>query len=250
MINEYQRSPLFLKYLFKTSSFILCETFLSQFFLHPEITITDVKQVFNKFNLLSDNSFDSFFTLLKWSGRIKLEPSENDKRKKIIRMTEKLYTETNQLTLTLISPLSDIFLSGKEIPYDTTDFFKTYSDIIRDGIFLFNLIDDCSIFVKKDGGHMIILLLYRLAMMSDDYIIENTQQEIAKLCSVSRSLIRKVFEEGAAKGLFSYTNDKKIIIEEKFLELAKNYMSYYFSYAAYANKITLKKSPVSGELTL
>lgn len=233
IFHEFRQRKLFYKFIFSNNRFIISTITASVFYSREEAYFSDVTHECLKTGLVSPNTVSSLLTLFKVSGRISVVASQRDLRKKKYLMTKKgtndilvlLNTMTPSLQLLFSEPECSVLLNDRKLP----EFFQQYSKIHDSSIFIVNLVKDIEVFISKDSGHMILVTLYLLGLNNKS--TNETLSSIAKTCGVSRTHLRNIVTEAESRRLLCFDREKnKVYMHNGFLDMFRNYMSFYFSF--------------------
>lgn len=234
LTSHYEENKLLYKTIFKSYRFNLVSLIITEFYMVNEPTYTNIYKRFLPLNLMSKNSISTFFSFLLVTGRIRVWPSEKDKRKMAFEVTDKIKNEAFNLINTMVSPLN-LVLGKKIAPEEPEDFllyfFEKFSTIVYNNLFEFKCINHSDIFINKDAGHTIILNLYCNRIKDDSRHYKTlTVKELANNCGVSRSHIKKILSSAGEVGFVINPNSEgNIIITEDFNNFTQEYMKRYFS---------------------
>ena len=237
ILAEFRQDRLFYKYIFSNNRFIISTITASVFYNKDEAFLSDVVCECLQTGMVSKNTISSLFLLFRVSGRILLECSESDKRKKSFQITKKGNIDIVKLLNTMVPALRVIHNEGDGNPvYLSIDhmslFFKEYAKIHRSSLYLVNLVKDSDIFISKDSGHMILVCLYMLAI--GDKNQKSVLNTVSKECGVSRTHLRNILVKAEEKNMLSFNKDTgEIVIYETYMTMFMSYMSYYFSFVQF-----------------
>ncbi len=240
LMDVYASTPSYFKTLFKSNRFILGIVLLSIYSTQEHATIDQVKEYCEKLNIFSKNSINSFILFLRVSGRIQTVKDENDKRKLLFTPTEKALIETKRLIRTMVSPIQK--MNEKIIVEEIIDkddfvflFFKHYSEVVFNDVFLHILVPESKCFIMRDAGHVIITHIMTNCLKLDKNRLQLNLFDSAKQCGVSRSHLRRSLVDAEGQGLLDFKSiSGEVIINQEFHDIANRYMSLYFSAIEYS----------------
>ncbi|KMK41787.1 hypothetical protein ABW13_09200 [Pluralibacter gergoviae] len=241
MLREfYIKKPLFYKMLFKSFRFNIASAIFSIYYCKPEATLKFTKEfIINQEKSISVNTLNSLFTLLMVSGRLVVYKREDNSREMLFHPSESAQQEIADLIKSMLKPwLAHYSCSGSRYRCHTRNFlphfFSRYGDFVFNHITIKELLPESELFIERDAGHMIMLILYT------EYVRQNTRRiilssrKIADYSHVSRSHICKLLKEAQHAGFMYVENNLFIEISEKFINMFRRYFSLYLAQVLYA----------------
>ncbi|MDR0805392.1 MAG: hypothetical protein LBN41_01410 [Enterobacteriaceae bacterium] len=251
ILNDvYQRHPLFYKNIFRNKRFIICSTLLSIYFRQPDAGLKDIKAFLKGKNIISDNSLDSFLFFLRVRRWISVKQMDHDKRQLQFEPTAKALLEINSLITSMALPYQIMMptISVEELvkrPHFTADFFSAFGECTLNDIYLIDLVPPAALFIGKDAGHMILLILFAESIRYNTNTLLLSSAEIAKFSAVSRAHINRVLLAAEQAGLLTTTNNVYIELHSTFFNMAERYFSLYFAMIGYGLEGVLQAKPVT-----
>lgn len=239
MLKEtYKRHPLFYKMIFRNSRFIICSTILSIYYNQEQAALKDVKVFFKDKGFISENSLDSFLFFLRVGRRIEVSKAPQDRRKLLFQPTPNALRETHALISSMALPYQTInpaitVAKLLERPWFLPVFFKAYGQLMLKEIYLINLEPLAALFISKDAGHMVLLMLYTESIRHNSPILLLSSETIAKSSSVSRAHINRILLAAEKSGLLTTKNNVFIELNSSFICMAERYFSLYMAMVGY-----------------
>lgn len=250
--DTYRKHPLFYKIIFRNSRFIICSTILSIYYNRPNAGLKDVKLFFKGKNIISENSLDSFLFFLRVGRRLEVMHPEQDKRQLLYKPTPSALRETHALIASMALPYQVI---APSIPVaallETSDFipafFEAYGQLMLKEIYLIDLVPQADLFISKDAGHMVLMMLFIESIEQDSPLLLISSARIAKFCSVSRAHINRILLSAEKSGLLMTTNNVVIELNSSFFIMAERYFSLYFAMVGFGLDFVWKNHSSSEE---
>lgn len=237
LFKLYEANKLYYKTVFKNNRFVLAMHIVSQPFYSEEATFKNITEKMISQGKLSKNTILSFYGTLTITGRIEVTKSKKDGRLLIYNLTNKIKTETYELLYSMCYPLDKLLNENVNVNQMSVDIFLSYffcnfRKVIDNDLFSFDSILNANIFTHRDGGHTIMCALYNNKVRINENLYSTLKlHEIAKKCGVSRSHLKKIFEDAyTAEFITNPASETNIIITEKFCAFFRNYMIRYFSF--------------------
>ncbi|MBP1132297.1 MULTISPECIES: hypothetical protein [Serratia] len=232
--DTYKKHPLFYKIIFRNSRFIVCSTILSIYYLQSNASLKDIKKFFKGKNIISESSLDSFLFFLRVGRRLEIKPCDRDRRLMCYKPTLHALFETQALIASIALPYQMLtpkmpIVALLENPGFIPDFFAAYGQFMLKEIYLIDLVPQSELFISKDAGHMILLMLFIESIKQDSPLLLLSSAKIAKCCSVSRAHINRILKTAEKSGLLSTINNVVIELNRSFFIMAERYLSLYFS---------------------
>lgn len=239
VVKIYSKRPLFYKMAFKYDRFLLALCIYGYHFKLNRPTLKQIKKIIvDDYNLASSSAFSSFVTMLHFTGRLELLKIPDDRRSKYFSVTRSVLCETWELLMTMIKPYTSIYrvkrleqLAFNESLIQT--FFSNYVIFVENNIKIVNEFNKSSLFLNRDGGHMIILRIYIEYIRKKTLSIDLSPKELASYANVSMMHINNVLCDATKSGLVSNDKRRGIRINEEFVILFENYFSFYLSQILY-----------------
>lgn len=236
----YRKKPLFYKMLFKYFRFYTASAIFSIYYCQPTPSLKIAKALITRqHKSISINTLNSLFTLLSVSGRIDIYRQPDNSGDYFYRPTESVKQEISDLIASLLIPWQGscqkppVFLPA-DISARLPQFFKRYGDFIFQQITLIGILPECSLFIEKDAGHMIMLILYTESIRQDCARILISPRKIARYSHVSRSHVDGVLKAAQDAGYLSVENNLFITLSGTFIALFRRYFSLYLAQILYA----------------
>jgi len=236
----YKKKPLFYKMLFKHFRFNIASEIFSIYYCLPSPTLKSAKEfIISQKNTTSINTLNSLFTLLSVSGRLEIFKSRDSAGDMLFRPTESVKQEISDLIASLLIPWqtaqrdTSIYLTA-EIKSRLPQFFSRYGQFIFQQITLKEALPECGLFIEKDAGHMIMLILYTEYIRQNSARILISPRKIAQYSHVSRSHIDGLLKAAQGAGFLSVENNLFITLSDTFITLFRRYFSLYLAQILYA----------------
>ena len=236
----YRKKPLFYKMLFKYFRFYTASAIFSLYYRQPTLSLKLAKSlIIRQHKSISINTLNSLFTLLSVSGRIEIYRRPDHSGDYFYRPTESVKQEISDLIASLLVPWQThdqeppVFLPA-DISARLPQFFKRYGEFIFQQITLTGILPECSLFIEKDAGHMIMLILYTESIRQNSKRILISPRKIACYGHVSRSHVDGVLKAAQAAGYLSVENNLFITLSGTFITLFRRYFSLYLAQILYA----------------
>ncbi|RLM11131.1 hypothetical protein BIY27_12975 [Gibbsiella quercinecans] len=232
--DAYKKHPLFYKVIFRNSRFIICSSILSIYFTCPNARLKDIKEFFKGKDIVSENSLDSFLLFLRVGRRLEVSRIAQDKRQLYFKPTDSALRETHALVSSVALPYQTIFPDIPvtrllELPDFMPVFFGTYGQLMMKEIYLIELVPQAALFISKDAGHMVLLMLLTESIKQNSHTLLLSSATIAKFCSVSRAHINRMLLAAEKSGLLVTTNNVMIELNSSFFIMVERYFSLYFA---------------------
>ncbi len=96
-------------------------------------------------------------------------------------------------------------------------------------IYLIDLVQQSGLFISKDAGHMVLLMLHIESIRQNSPFLLLSSAKIAKSCSVSRAHVNRILQAAEKSGLLTTTNNVVIELNSSFFIMAERYFSLYFA---------------------
>ncbi|MTH44748.1 hypothetical protein [Intestinirhabdus alba] len=227
----YAKKPLFYKMIFKSIRFYTAAAILLFYYCDPAPTLKKVKNfISQQENFFCANSINALFTQLRVSGRLTLHRAEGNRREKHYLPSPSAIKEIFELLQTLLKPYQILHSSAGLACYSSPDefiryFFCRYQNIVLNHITLTHIEPNAGVFIKKDGGYMIMLLLYKEHLQQNSQNIILPHKKIAEYSYVSRSHVCALLHEAQSAGLLSLENNLFIRLSDNFIHLFRNIYS-------------------------
>ncbi|MGL6144072.1 MAG: hypothetical protein ACRC2A_16675 [Enterobacterales bacterium] len=239
MIEQtYQHHPLFYKIIFRNSRFIICSTLMYIYYTQSGAALKDVKAFFKGKNIISENSLDSFLFFLRVGRWLEVKKDVQDRRTLLFTPSEYALREVRQLVSSMALPYQIV---APEIPVDELlehgrflpAFFKNYGQLMAREIYLIDLVPQVGLFITKDAGHMVLLILFMESIRHNSHMLLLSSAEIAKFSSVSRTHINRILQAAEKSGLLTTKNNVLIELNSSFIVMAERYFSLYMAMVGY-----------------
>ncbi|CAI0866141.1 Uncharacterised protein [Serratia marcescens] len=232
--ETYKKHPLFYKIIFRNSRFIICSTILSIYYHQPAAALKDIKAFFKGKNMISENSLDSFLFFLRVGRRLEVKPCEHDKRQLRYKPTPHALAETQALIASMARPYQALapqmpIAALLAAPDFLSTFFAAYGQLMLKEVYLIDLVPQSALFISKDAGHMVLLMLFIESIRQDSPFLLLSSAKIAKSCSVSRAHVNRILQAAEKSGLLTTTNNVVIELNSSFFIMAERYFSLYFA---------------------
>lgn len=236
--DTYKKHPLFYKIIFRNSRFIICSSILSIYYNQPNAGLKDIKAFFKGKDIVSENSLDSFLLFLRVGRRLEVSRIAQDKRQLYFKPTESALRETLALISSMALPYQAIFPDIPvarllEMPDFIPVFFGAYGQLMIKEIYLIELVPQVALFISKDAGHMVLLMLLSESIKQSSHLLLLSSATIAKFCSVSRAHINRMLLAAEKSGLLVTTNNVMIELNSSFFIMVERYFSLYFATVGY-----------------
>ncbi len=236
----YRRRPLFYKTLFKHHRFCISAIILAIFYNQRDATLKLVKErIMSGKKIVSATALDAFLVQLRISGRLEIFRNAENRRESIYRPTEKFITEAYELILCILKPY-EILNGATQINYAHNPqdfipaFFKRYIDFVLNDITIIDIIPRAEVFIEKDAGHMIMLIMYREYVRQQSLCIMLSNKSIARYAHVSRTHVRNVLLAAQDAGYLWQKSNLSIELTPEFISLFRMYFSIYMAKGLYA----------------
>lgn len=108
-------------------------------------------------------------------------------------------------------------------------FFAAYGQLMLKEIYLIDLVQQSGLFISKDAGHMVLLMLHIESIRQNSPFLLLSSAKIAKSCSVSRAHVNRILQAAEKSGLLTTTNNVVIELNSSFFIMAERYFSLYFA---------------------
>jgi CRP-like cAMP-binding protein len=239
--NFYSKKPFFYKMIFKYSRFYIVTVIYSIYYCTHCPTFKNVKFFFAKQErLISVNTLTSLLIQLRVSGRIDVYRNKNNRRESLYRPSSAAIQEIYDLIQCVFKPWE--ILHGEACGRDVLlpSFFFRYGDFVFNFITMKDLIPEAELFIEKDAGHMIMLILYREYVHQNSQIIMLTHKKIANYSHVSRSHVFNVLREAQSAGFITVKNNLFIELSDRFIRMFRMYFSFYLAQVLYSIDVKLK----------
>ncbi|HEY3986703.1 hypothetical protein [Cedecea sp.] len=241
LLITYKKQPLFYKTILQSSRFHVVLALLCFHYSDRRAVLADIKEFCVKMELTSLNTVNSLVTLLRITGRMTLEKSEDDRRVLLYTPSTKGLDETRSYmqisipSLKMLLPENTLSIHALEDTHIFEAFFHRSARLLFDEVILSRLVPNSAMFVDKDAGHIIILRIYLMARQDDDgrWWLRPNYNKTAKDLSVSRMHLRRIVNCGIMAGLFSEDSEGVLEIHNSFMEMAESYFGFYFSFILY-----------------
>lgn len=231
----YLKKPLFYKMIFKFSRFSSVASIYSIYYSMPHATLKNVKDfILRQDKSISINTLNSLLIQLRVSGRLEIYRNEKNRRENLYRPSLKSIQEVYDLIQTMLKPYR---ILNRE-PYSQNEnsaeemipsFFSRYSHLVLNHVAISELLPDAILFIEKDAGHMIMLILYKEYLQQNSSRIMLSHKKIATYSHVSRSHVCGLLKEAQAAGFVSLENNLFIVLSEKFITLFREYFVLYMA---------------------
>ncbi|QCT22246.1 hypothetical protein FEM41_22635 [Jejubacter calystegiae] len=237
----YTRKPLFYKVLFKHHRFYVCSTILAIYYRNKSsATLKQVKHfILKRKNLMSASALNALLIQLRVSGRLETCRRNDNRRESLYSPSTSLLQEAFELIQSMLKPY-EILNSTVSLHYARNaenfipHFLLRYSDYILNYITIVDILPEVALFIEKDAGHMIMLIIYREYVQQNSRCIMLSSKKIAQYGHVSRSHVCNVLREAQEKGYLKIQNNLSILLSEKFISLFRLYFSIYMALVLYA----------------
>ena len=113
-------------------------------------------------------------------------------------------------------------------------FFSRYGDFVFHHITIKGILPESELFIERDGGHMIMLILYKEYILQGTRRIILSSKKIASYSHVSRSHICSLLREAQNAGFIHVENNLFIELSDKFINMFRTYFSLYLAQVLYA----------------
>lgn len=240
MIEQtYQNHPLFYKIIFRNSRFIICSTILSIYYTQNEATLKDVKSFFKGKSIISENSLDSFLFFLRVGRWLEVKKGDQDRRTLLFTPTENALHQAHELVSSMALPYRTLapeipVAELLEHPWFLPAFFKSYGQLVVQEIYLIDLVPQVALFISKDAGHMVLLMLFTESIRHNSHTLLLSSAEIAKYSAVSRTHINRILLAAEKSGLLTTKNNVLIELNSSFIVMAERYFSLYMAMVGYS----------------
>ncbi|MFU2319076.1 hypothetical protein [Rahnella sp. PCH160] len=239
LFRLYLTKPLYFKVIFKANRFIIGSAIMAYFFTTEYPTLRHVKDFCKKTGLISDNTVDSFLLFIRVGGRMDVKKDPLDKRKLNYTVTSKALDETRALINTMVIPYGMLYKDFDvsrclKMENFNAEYFRKYSEITLNQIYLFDMVPDCKEFIFRDAGHMILMDLYVESIRQKSPMIEYNYLRASLKCGVSRSHIKRCLKAAEAGGLLILdTTNNTIVLHLSFMQMVLNYFAVYMAMVEY-----------------
>ncbi|WNJ77427.1 hypothetical protein RJE46_12305 [Cedecea neteri] len=241
LLITYKKQPLFYKTILQSSRFHVVLALLCFHYGDRRAVLADIKEFCVKMELTSLNTVNSLVTLLRITGRMTLEKSEDDRRVLLYSPSVKGLNETRSY-MQISIPSLKFLLPENTLPFHALEdentfanFFRRSANLLFDEVILSRLVPNSAMFVDKDAGHIIMLRIYLGAKQDDNgrWWLKPNYNKTSKDLFVSRMHLRRIVNCGIMAGLFSEDSEGTLEIHRAFMETAESYFGYYFSFIMY-----------------
>lgn len=183
--------------------------------------------------MISENSLDSFLFFLRVGRRLEVKPCEHDKRQLRYKPTPHALAETQALIASMARPYQALapqmpIAALLAAPDFLPTFFAAYGQLML-RIYLIDLVQQSGLFISKDAGHMVLLMLHIESIRQNSPFLLLSSAKIAKSCSVSRAHVNRILQAAEKSGLLTTTNNVVIELNSSFFIMAERYFSLYFA---------------------
>lgn len=241
MLSEfYKKKPLFYKTIFKYFRFYIASEIFCIYYRLPTPSLKLAKElIINHKNAISINTLNSLFTILSVSGRLEVYKHCDNTGDMLFRPTESVKQEISDLIASVLTPWQTccrntrIYITA-EIKEQLPPFFSRYGDFIFQQITFKEILPECDLFIEKDAGHMIMLILYTEYVRQNSARLLISPRKIAQYSHVSRSHIYGLLKAAQNAGFLCVENNLFIVLSDKFIALFRLYFSLYLTQILYA----------------
>ncbi|EPH0092096.1 hypothetical protein QDZ74_001818 [Pluralibacter gergoviae] len=236
----YAKKPLFYKMLFKSFRFYIASAAFSIYYCQPSASLKFTKEfIAAQEKSISINTLNSLFTLLMVSGRLIVYRSEENARDMLFRPSESVQQEISDLIRSMLIPWRTYYSSsGSRYRCHAKNFlpqfFSRYGDFVFHHITIKGILPESELFIERDGGHMIMLILYKEYILQGTRRIILSSKKIASYSHVSRSHICSLLREAQNAGFIHVENNLFIELSDKFINMFRTYFSLYLAQVLYA----------------
>lgn len=241
MLSEfYIKKPLFYKMLFKSFRFYIATAIFSIYYCKPSPSLKLTKElILKQEKSISINTLNSLFTLLMVSGRLDVYKNQDNPREMLFRPSESAEKEISDLINSVLKPWQQYYCcqGGRyrcHAKNFLSQFFSRYGDFVFNNITIKELLPESELFIEKDAGHMIMLILYKEYVLQDTQRVILSSKKIASYSHVSRSHISSLLKEAQNAGFIHVENNLFIDLSDKFIEMFRRYFSLYLAQVLYA----------------
>lgn len=236
----YSKKPFFYKMIFKYFRFYVATAIFSIYYCTPSPTLKNVKYFFSQQEgLISVNTINSLLIQLRVSGRIEVYRNKDNRRENLFRPSCAAVQEIYDLIQCIIKPWEIFhgeacghYVKSPEILLPS--FFLRYGDFVFNFITMKDLIPEAELFIEKDAGHMIMLILYKEYVQQNSQIIMLTHKKIASYSHVSRSHVFSVLRDAQNAGFVTVKNNLFIELSDRFISMFRTYFSFYLAQVLYS----------------
>ncbi|MBK4716135.1 MarR family transcriptional regulator [Enterobacteriaceae bacterium YMB-R22] len=238
-LDIYKMQPLFYKIILQESRYNIVQAICCVIFGRKANSVSQIKEIFDKYKIASPNSVIAIIALLKTTGRLSTWRDDSDRRKVLLESTEKgiqdlkFYLRGGFAPLNLLFPELELHEDLLDDEQSRCSFFSRATDMMFNGIVYRNILPDSSVFLDKDGGRMIMLHLWlraRKESQENRITLEYSQKKLAKEFAVSRTHIRRLFLDALDNGLCEIHEGSRITLLPAFFDLVENYSGIYFAW--------------------
>ncbi|VEB97434.1 Uncharacterised protein [Cedecea lapagei] len=245
LMVTYKKQPLFYKTILQSSRFHVVLALLCFHYSDRRAVLADIKEFCVTKGLTSLNTVNSLVTLLRITGRMTLEKSEDDRRVLLYKPSVKGLNETRSYmqisipSLKLLLPDDALSFHALEDENRFAEFFHRSASLLFDEVILSRIVPYSAIFVDKDAGHIIMLRIYLQARKDERgrWWLKPNYNKTSKELSVSRMHLRRIVNCGIMAGLFSEDNEGTLEIHPRFMDMTESYFGFYFSFILYGLNI-------------
>lgn len=236
----YAKKPLLYKMLFKSFRFYISSAIFSIYYCKPAASLKFAKEfIAAQEKSISLNTLNSLFTLLMVSGRLVVYRSEENARDMLFRPSESAQKEISDLIKSILTPWRTYYTCiGSRYRCHAKNFlpqfFSRYGDFIFNHITIKDILPESELFVERDAGHMIMLILYKEYIVQDSRRIILSSKKIASYSHVSRSHICSLLREAQDAGFIHVENNLFLELSDKFINMFRLYFSLYLAQVLYA----------------
>lgn len=250
----YCRKPLFYKMLFKHFRFYVTSVLISYYYCKPQATLKSAKVFIRQHQQpISNNTLNSLLMLLRVSGR--LEIFENaTQRQRFYRPSASMKHEIYDLIQSLLSPWRHYYTTTNRLVHEGNvdillpQFFSGYINLIRNHVTIIDLLPEVAPFINKDGGHMVLLIMYTEYVRQKSHRIMLSFKKIAGYSHVSRAHICSLLKEAQSKGYIVVENNLFIRLSDKFILMFESYFCLYLAMILHSINITQAPAPSIGPM--
>lgn len=165
--------------------------------------------------------------------RLEVKPCEHDKRQLRYKPTPHALAETQALIASMARPIRRWrhrchrgAAGGARL---SAHLFAAYGQLMLKEIYLIDLVQQSGLFISKDAGHMVLLMLHIESIRQNSPFLLLSSAKIAKSCSVSRAHVNRILQAAEKSGLLTTTNNVVIELNSSFFIMAERYFSLYFA---------------------
>lgn len=231
----YAKKPLFYKMLFKHVRFHITTIVFSLYYRGLNPTLKSVKKfIHEQQKIICANTLNSLFLQLSVSGRLVIYSNDKNRRERFYRPSESAVQEIYDLIQSILKPYKAVHDDADGAAGFIPQFFIRYGDFALNNISMPELLPECALFIEKDAGHMIMLILYKKYLQQNSLRIMLSHKRIAAYCHVSRSHVCNLLKEAQAAGLLRMENNLFIELSDRFIDMFRLYYSLHLAQVLYA----------------